>query len=197
MFPEGITVNIDASSQAEIFEKCARQPYLWISSAEVLKDSADLVLARFRTALERAAPEREDTKIDLGISLFPVYMMLVGLAVENLLKGVLISKDHSLVEGGRLKKWGGSGHDLTKLASDARLPLTNEEKELLARVAEFVRWAGKYPLPYSSRVQAPYPIPIDGYDDLARWEVSDPPRIDDLFLKFRHLLKESKGGASH
>lgn len=70
----------DDAFGAEVFEKCAREPYIWISTAETLKIAADVILERFRRALRLADPAgvRVRSKIDFGIGLIPQYLLLAG-----------------------------------------------------------------------------------------------------------------------
>jgi hypothetical protein len=76
----------------------------------------------------------------------PVAMMLMGMALEALAKGVLSATGEPLTESGRLrKKWG--RHNLAKLLETCGVALSDDDRELAAQLSEFVIGAGRYPVP--------------------------------------------------
>jgi hypothetical protein len=186
----------DNAFRENVFEKCAREPWIWIHSAENLKTAANVILRSFRRALKLVDPSSDRPKIDFGIGLFPEYLWLAGLALENLMKGLCIARNPALVGGGQIENWGKAGHDLNALARKADLTLSDQEKEILGRLAEYVRWAGKYPLPYSASQSVPHPLGAPEFDELVRWDNTDPARIEALFERLRRLLQESKRSPS-
>ena len=72
--------------------------------------------------------------------------MLAGFAIEALLKGIMIADNPSTVSDGRLPKWLLT-HELAGLMKRAEVPLTEDEAELIRRLAEAVQWRGRYPVP--------------------------------------------------
>jgi hypothetical protein len=80
-------------------------------------------------------------------------MMLEGCAIEMLAKAVYVSQHPDSVEGGR---WCDppQGHDLPILLQLIRFPLgTSVETDLIARLAAFVAWAGRSPIPKAKRTR--------------------------------------------
>jgi hypothetical protein len=74
------------------------------------------------------------------------YMMLSGLCVECLAKGLILSRDPTLVETGKIP---GSirSHDLAKLVAHAGMTdLDGKTDDLLRRLTQAVRWHGRYPV---------------------------------------------------
>ena len=64
-------------------------------------------------------------------------MLLMGLALETALKGVLVSQNVTLKQT----------HNLHELCDQAGLALTTEDKDFLDRARENVEWVSKYPAP--------------------------------------------------
>ena len=89
-------------------------------------------------------------------SLAAVQAMLLGLAIECLLKGMWIKKkqpwidenrEHELTKNGT---WVGipdaGDHDLKQLADVAQVIVSNEETAVLQRLSAFITFAGRYPI---------------------------------------------------
>jgi len=96
------------------------------------------------TALQKAASLMDWTrKRDITDWRYvPIYRMLIGFSLENLLKGILIAEDHESVKGKRLD------HGLKRYAELIRgITITTSEKEILTRLEPYVKWAGRYPRP--------------------------------------------------
>jgi hypothetical protein len=95
-----------------------------------------------------------------------VYVLLAGLAVENLLKGEMVRQKPELVGGGMLAKEMKT-HDLVKLASLAGLntptPLSPQESNLLEIASEACISWGRYPGGASSTKKG-YIAPPDDLD---------------------------------
>ena len=75
-------------------------------------------------------------------SITPTVLMLGGLAIENLLKGLIAKADKISQEKGKPKF---KEHGLVALAATAGVTLSDDELVLLQRLTEFVLWAGRYP----------------------------------------------------
>ncbi len=76
-------------------------------------------------------------------------LLLLGLAFEDLIKGVDIARDPSLVNLKSLNRslWkDDSGHAIRKFAKSL-MTLDSDEEELLDRLQEAVVWAGRFPIP--------------------------------------------------
>lgn len=73
-----------------------------------------------------------------AIECWSVYKMLVGLSFELLFKSIAIQKNLTFP----------TTHQLVNLANSAQLKLTNDEKEILKILTEYILWDGKYPVPH-------------------------------------------------
>jgi hypothetical protein len=77
----------------------------------------------------------------------PIYRMLMGFSMENLLKGILIAEDLEAVVDGKLNSVLDS-HGLKDLAEKiGGLKFTKLEKRVLSELESYVLWAGRYPAP--------------------------------------------------
>jgi hypothetical protein len=140
---------MDDSFYDEQFDARALTPAIWVLTAGRLKRSADIVFDLH----ERDLKDMEAGASPLGLQnleLAGCITMLSGLAIENLLKAYIVQAKPNAVVNGRLRKWPKDGHDLFLLCEEAQISLDNSEKDLLTRLAAFVRWAGKYPIPKSA-----------------------------------------------
>src|SRR5205814_1243955 len=71
----------------------------------------------------------------------PIYQMLIAFSLENLLKGILIAEGQVI----NIKQL---NHGLRKYADQVSgLEITRREKENLARLEPYIKWAGRYPMP--------------------------------------------------
>ena len=106
----------------------------WVDQAD------DLYLASVSTwaTFEKAACGPEDGRIPTRLRQSRVALLLIGLAVENITKAMLIQKSPGSSP---------RGHNLLSLARDTGIKLAHSEEEVLSLLTEFVTWAGRYPVP--------------------------------------------------
>lgn len=77
-----------------------------------------------------------------------MYLFLYGLAIENLIKGLLVKRNPVLVENGVISKSKLKTHNLValfKMAEDIKL--SKSDVELLNVLADSVQWSGRYAIP--------------------------------------------------
>lgn len=112
------------------YEVKAKQPAEWLIQAYELKRSADILWDQFIGDMEQFQTRGLDTSVPWGPhATGDAAMMLSGFAIENLVKGILVGRDPTRVEGGRLKEWSGSGHDLPNLFREAGIEFTDIEEQ--------------------------------------------------------------------
>ena len=123
-------------------------PAAWQVSAKDLLDGAMAVKAKVQPF----------AFVNAMHPLARVEAMLLGMALECLLKGMYIkrhrvwedtTKAHALVEDGAYV--GPRGHNLPKLADAAGVTLSQSERSILTRLTDFIKYAGRYPI--SMRVE--------------------------------------------
>jgi hypothetical protein len=131
-----------------MFKIGANNPQAWRVSADGLLRAARAVGAAIR-------PSPEGTT-DAMVS---VQAMLIGMAIECALKARWLKQGRRFAtpgagfsRDGKLDlnvMWGARGHNLRAMA--ATVGLSNEaDLALLDRLSQFVKWAGRYPVPGSA-----------------------------------------------
>ncbi|WP_164929406.1 hypothetical protein [Gloeobacter violaceus] len=144
------------------FESACSQPMARRSSAASLYDAAELLLkeaaneqVKAKTLYEsirglsvvHCTPEEQKT-IRNYLSFSSVGFFLVALALENLLKELVLLKELAMRK--KDSNSGGSDinhHDLKKLAKTAKMDLSSEEENLLKDMEQLTTWYGRYPIP--------------------------------------------------
>lgn len=107
--------------------------------------------------------------------------MLAGMAIENMLKGLILQGTARDARLELMSKKKLITHDLVTLATRAGVELADFEQELLARLSRFIVWAGRYPvaLTATDTENADRDLTSDDYPMLV--ELSQ--RLLDLHLK--------------
>jgi hypothetical protein len=124
---------------------------VWLLTARGLKNAADIIWQKWYSLSEigKKKSEIEPSEIvniyEERCTFFLIYMMLYGLALENLLKGIIISKNPSNYKN--KIRWGkNKGHNLICLTNKISFKLTNDESKIINSLSEAIKWAGRYPV---------------------------------------------------
>jgi hypothetical protein len=139
------------NSVIEFVEQAA--PEFWYSYAHELADTAEQIYKeskdqRIVYSIDHADGEHEFYARPLVSR--PVLLMH-GLSLENLIKGLLISEEPTLLSRGKLSKHL-LGHDLVKLAERLNtVQLDVEERNLLSLLSDIVPYHGRYPVPKTAQ----------------------------------------------
>jgi hypothetical protein len=157
---------ISRAFKRQRFNFIANKPQAWQEQATQLKRIADITYSICKTATEEymrisrqhfdngdfqegvhPLPKEEAALLRLS-TLKPIYLMLIGLAIENLAKGVLISRSAAEYVGqeGHLRK-PIKTHKLVDLAQLCNLPLSSDQENMLKKLTSYIEWAGRYPVP--------------------------------------------------
>ncbi|MEA5445565.1 hypothetical protein VCB98_07015 [Gammaproteobacteria bacterium AB-CW1] len=129
------------------FEEAVSTPENWLRQAWQLLEAAK---ALYQSMDGMRLPKTEaETYREVGS--MKGIMLLLGLAVENALKGALVYKFPPDTSGGRLRsshfQGNGRQHDLVAIAQRMKFPISDEYRPLLERLSIFVQWASKYQVP--------------------------------------------------
>jgi len=144
------------------FNLQGRVPLNWGITAITLSRAADLLYSRSEAARRfqaevfavqpgRLVPDPRPLSADEGellkdTELERVAVMLLGMAVENMAKGILVGRTPSHVKSGELAKKM-TGHDLVGLIKMCEVDLNDTELRALRFLTEAIRWTGRYPIP--------------------------------------------------
>jgi len=149
-------------------------------AAKQLKRAADLIRQELMKVLSvylRRRAHYED------LALFKSYMLLSGLALENLVKGILVGRNPAVVSPDKfdLSRIAGSkgGHKLLEVAQQAEPTLSDDERDIRGRLATFMIWAEKCPIHLKSS-ETVHPSFVS----------TDPEFVDNLFTKFVVILEQ-------
>lgn len=138
--------DVDQRSEGTL-ETRGCDPRAWAEVADDLHRAAGLLWDQIGASVD--SPEKRRWLVSVG----KIAMMLEGCALEMLAKAVYVSQHPDSVQGGR-GCGPPQGHDLPILLQLIRFPLgTSVETDLIARLAAFVAWAGRYPIPKAKRTR--------------------------------------------
>ena len=131
----------------ELFELIGKDALYWLAQAKQLKMAADTILPYLKEAftIPPALPGAQDKRF----AFFHSYMLLIGLSFENLIKGILIGRNPTLVsrdkiESGILER---KGHGIAD-GINQLITLNSHEFRPLQRIEEYLFWAGAIPYRY-------------------------------------------------
>ena len=100
---------------------------------------------------DREVHREQDGEVIMPM-LLCVRAMLLGYAIECGLKALWVRKGNKLVRDGRYQGvTGANDHDLPQLAQAVGFVPTTAEAEVLRRLSQFSRFAGRYPVARAAR----------------------------------------------
>jgi len=194
---------INEQMKARQYELSAKLPISWKSKSLDLKHAADILFDHHHDAtqriIDRAIKEKKhrkkldgsrtlegsELKDHQDSQLIGVYFLLIGYAIENLLKGNLLVQHPEYFKPDK-KMTDIKTHKLTELCIWCNISLMEEEIVLLNKLTRYVEWQGKYPIPLE--LDEMFPIKKDD----GTWETRGisfkgikklQQEIDDLYAK--------------
>lgn len=126
-------MNIDS------FELEANEELFWVYSASSLWTAANILLEKEK--------QRKHVSGIREPHLLRVSIMLVGFAIENLIKGVIAKEEGILKKTQEIQEIKEPHHDLLRLFKKISFSLSPDEEKVVSVVKEYVMWAGRYPIP--------------------------------------------------
>ena len=145
----------------------------WRAKAQTLFEAAQSTYAWY-------VKSREADRVKSQTWVEAVYKYLAGMAIENLLKAVMIGKEKSLVGECELPQsitnhtvWTNQKNNKLRFLRESKSlqdneRLTDDEKEFLSLVERYVVWVGRYPIPTTRSAY------IDDLDIIEKFEQSHP-----------------------
>jgi hypothetical protein len=137
----------------EVFD-ASRHPLAWLIVSRRLRHSADAILARetpvgqrFWAELKRITEPKDFDEAKFPAPNFDAAHLLIGFAIENSLKGLMVAKGIATFSAQELPKIL-KGHDLKKLHDKAK-PTKTIAPHLLDALTYMIEWRARYPLPTS------------------------------------------------
>jgi hypothetical protein len=136
------------------FEKRGQHPLMWYYQADKLRKASEAVYGIVQEELNAEPP------VSYFLCTEPIYRYLTGMAIENLLKGIMVCDDPGLVQydviseeldghnvwtkhTGKARKKVGDKCRLSEIESE----LTKNEQEFMRDLEPYVNWMGRYGIP--------------------------------------------------
>ncbi|MBK8563548.1 MAG: hypothetical protein IPN76_09425 [Saprospiraceae bacterium] len=122
-------------------------PSEWFHSASELFESSEVLFNNRKNTVYQKRDKDGNVEISkYGIS--RTYLLLIGFAIENVIKAKLISENPEYVKEGKIDSNISKGHDLLKLFDKIRtFTIDDKEVELLKMLSEAIPYWGRYPIP--------------------------------------------------
>lgn len=139
---------LEELNQKQLFVRDAL-PSLWLSYSEELEEAAEALWADRDNGLELNMETQAGGTASIKKSTAHArsYILLSGLALENVLKGLLIAHNSSLITSGQLDKLL-KNHKLKELADSVKdLTLSLDEQRVLEICQNAIPYWGRYPVP--------------------------------------------------
>lgn len=190
------------------FELGARLPISWKSVSLGLKHTADRLydlqhdatLRVIKRAIEEhrkgrdveESRELEGKELEdfLDSHMISTYYLLMGYAIENLLKAILMIQHPEYFKPGA-KLTDIRSHKLVSLCNRCDISVQKEEVEILNKLTTYVEWQGKYPIPLEPDKM--WPIKRDDGTWKTRGEAfrgrQPQEKIDNLYTKIWNELE--------
>jgi len=146
------------SEDQDDFLDILKDPHAFLQQSKLLKKSSDLLQSYLMDLIYFSEVNMHDKQNDYRetqLALMKSHLLLLGLAFENLIKGisVLLFNDFSSFNELKQKYWKISkGHEIYQLAQNIGIILNEQESFLLDRLEQFILWAGRYPTPTTKEV---------------------------------------------
>jgi len=143
-YPLAMTMN----ESEKKYELIGKDALLWLEKAQGLKYCALILKDQLLASIDIPPNQR---RVETN-ALFDSTLLLLGLAFENLIKGVYIAQNSNLVDKKRLNRslWqADNGHAIAEFAKSL-IPLGPDEEDLLQRLQESIVWASRFPIPTKS-----------------------------------------------
>lgn len=167
----------------EEYRRCLSWPMCWLSIAESLRRSANILWEVVQRDNDKIFKEGSE---DIQPSISQNCLLLLGLSMENLLKGICVSKYGAFNNGNEFKF---TTHNLLVLCEKSGVEIAGDEYHLLELLEQFVIWAGKFPGPLKYTDLIPRYLSNDGFAPLNVRSGSD---IINAFKLIDRLTKELK-----
>jgi hypothetical protein len=120
-------------------------PEEWFDYAHELKDAAVTLWESHSNTL---ISYQTDRKFYTRKLYSRTYFFLLGVAIENLIKGILISENPQYLKDGKISTEISSGHNVKTLSEKIKsLSFDEEETEIMETLSEVIPYWGKYPIP--------------------------------------------------
>lgn len=128
------------------FELKVTSDAAWGLQGRRLKNAGDILFAKFSDDANRLVMGQAVATELNNLELLTTASLLYGLALENMIKGIIVQQRAPSASEVFALFGKSSGHNLGDLAEKASFVLSKDERDLLNRLSAYVEWAGRYPV---------------------------------------------------
>lgn len=124
-------------------------PLFWIPKAEELHRMVELGFSTWRGDVEKIreiASGSVPASTSIGPPTLSVSFFLAALAIENLLKAILVRQKPESIRDGKFRGEVISSHELLKIANEASISLNPDEQDFCELASEAIATFGRYQL---------------------------------------------------
>lgn len=198
------------------FEQVGSAPIVWCNKADGLKRAADTLLETkilheeiIKAQLETGVYSRGSIEYAVDIvkqpQIIPVYLYLIGMALEDILKAIYVAKFGRQIFDTKKRKYDRdkfAHHNLLKIAQKLNITLSANGKEakLLKKLGEYIKWAGRYLTPLNAESKPPdltFNLPYKELQDTngniigisIDPQEGDPGVFNDLYYRLWQLVR--------
>jgi hypothetical protein len=171
----------------ERYQLLGRESLQWLEKAQGLRYCSGILKTHLLEIVKTPPASRRIETLGVVSSA----MLLLGLAFENLIKGVKVAENPNLVGQDRfnISSWrrNDAGHGIKALAQSV-VTLTSDEEELLDRLQESILWAGRFPIPLTSNRYHDSHSPVNKHQlSTADFEIADQlfDKLEKELTRFR------------
>jgi hypothetical protein len=139
-----------------LYEYLGRSKYEWLRMGKQLIAASNILYSESTKAgealnefLNKAGAASEDEFIEARA--FIPARMITGMALENLIKGLILIKHPSEVS--KDKKFNLNSHKLIELWTRylPEISIAEKEKVVLEEIQKYIEWKGRYPIPLMAK----------------------------------------------
>ena len=129
--------------------KLEHYPTMWLTHAYELKRTEELIYMDImrdwdKYHIERATKKYTPSPITPG----KVHYLIIGFAIENLLKCLVLNKHPEIIKDGEIRDNKFKTHNLYNIATKTLgLEISEDEKFMLEFSTKAIVWYGRYPIP--------------------------------------------------
>lgn len=129
--------------------KLVHYPTAWLSYAYELKRVEHLIYMDMLRDWDKHHIERATKNFTPSPATSDkVYLLMIGLAIENLLKCIYLNKHPEIIKDGVIKDRLFKTHNLLQIATEKlSLTVSKDEKFMLELGEKAIKWYGRYPIP--------------------------------------------------
>jgi hypothetical protein len=162
-----------SDSRAMFFKTIVESAATWLETAKELHFGAEVIGKKHFGSLRAYArgrpPRGRSGQREMVGRSGGVFLLLAGLALENLAKSLYVLTHRPTVSDEKLPP-GLKDHNIGRVLSRAKIEVTPREGEFLGKVSKAVMWSGRYPAPAGAKAIERVRV-VTSLDDLSQFRV--------------------------